>query len=160
MYQIHPLTIRVEDNLGHETTDTITTYYDCTAPVMIGTESSSVDNSVYVDDNVINQQINDYYTNSKNANDSSGIKKVVLYEYRNGKLTEVKSNSTRKEFDKQNTNNAFHEKYTIKEKDKDVEYYILEAYDFAGNKTTKKITSQRYLLTLMHTSIDKGTYAL
>jgi len=156
----HTFTIRVEDNLGHETTGSITTHYDCTAPVMIGTESSSVGNSVYVDDNVIDQQINDYYTNSKNANDSSGIKKVVLYEYRNGKLTEVKNNSTRKEYDKQNTNNAFHEKYTIKEKDKDVEYYILEAYDFAGNKTTKKITSQRYLLTLMHTSIDKGTYVL
>lgn len=154
----HTFTIKVWDNLDHATTDSVTTKYDITAPVMTGTETSSVEDSIYVGDNKIDQNINDHFSNSRYANDSSGIKSVVLYEYRDGKLEEVKNENTRTFFSKDDTNNTFHEKYVIKEKDKNVEYYLLEVYDFAGNKTTKKITSQRYLLTLMRTSIDKGTY--
>ena len=156
----HTFTIKVWDNLDHETTDSVTTKYDITAPVMTGTETSSVEDSIYVGDNIIDQNINDHFSNSRYANDSSGIKSVVLYEYRDGKLEEVKNENTRTFFSKDDTNNTFHEKYVIKEKDKNVEYYLLEVYDFAGNKTTKKITSQRYLLTLMRTSIDKSTYVV
>ena len=156
----HTFTIRVYDNIGHETTDSVTTHYDITAPAMNGTESTRVDNSVYVQDNIIDQMIDDYYTNSRYANDSSGVKSIVLYECREGELKEVKNSNTRKDFVGPNNQNAFHEKYTIKEKDKNVEYYLLVATDFAGNKTVKKITSQRYILTLMRTSIDKSTYEL
>ena len=39
-----------------------------------------------------------------------------------------------------------------------VDYYILITEDFAGNRTKKKLTSQRTLLTLFHTSIDRGAY--
>ena len=156
----HTFTIRVYDNIGHETTDSVTTHYDITASAMNGTESTRVDNSVYVQDNIIDQMIDDYYTNSRYANDSSGVKNVVLYECRDGELKEVKNSNTRKDFASPSNQNAFHEKYTIKEKDKNVEYYLLVATDFAGNKTVKKITSQRYILTLMRTSIDKSTYVL
>ena len=37
-------------------------------------------------------------------------------------------------------------------------FVALITEDFAGNRTRKKLTSQRMLLTLFHTSIDRGAY--
>ena len=55
-------------------------------------------------------------------------------------------------------NNTFTCKYKIKEDEKDVEFYYLVVTDFAGNVETRKITSQRYLLTLFRTSIDESSF--
>ena len=42
--------------------------------------------------------------------------------------------------------------------DDDVDYYLVVARDFAGNMITKKLTSQRTLLKMFHTSIDRTSY--
>jgi|GEM_PF-1986270 len=151
-------TIEAIDNIGQTRIEKIVTKYDKTKPVIIGDESSAVDNSIYVSNNIINQACNDHYSNSRYANDSSGIKEVKLYAYKNGKLDEVKSNSTKMTFAKEDTNNTFTCKYKIKEEEKDVEFYYLVVTDFAGNVETRKITSQRYLLTLFRTSIDESSF--
>lgn len=39
-----------------------------------------------------------------------------------------------------------------------VDYQLVIAKDFAGNMTTKKLISQRALLMLFHTSIDRSSY--
>ena len=36
--------------------------------------------------------------------------------------------------------------------------YLIITRDFAGNQTKKKLTSQRTLLTMFRTSIDRGAY--
>lgn len=38
------------------------------------------------------------------------------------------------------------------------EYYVNVVSDHAGNLAEKKLTTQRYLLTTFHTSIDRNTY--
>ncbi|HAQ51609.1 MAG TPA: hypothetical protein DCR12_02445 [Lachnospiraceae bacterium] len=151
-------TIEATDNVGNVKTEKITTRYDNTKPVILGDESSAVDNSVYVSNNNINQACNDYYTNSRYANDSSGIKEVKLYAYKDGKLEEVKSNATRITFAFQNKDNNFTCRHKIKENEKDIEYFLLVVKDFSGNESTKKITSQRYLLTTIRTSIDESSF--
>lgn len=152
-------TIEATDNVGNTKTETIITRYDNTKPVIIGDESSAVDNSVYVSNNNINQACNDYYTNSRYANDSSGVKEVKLYAYKDGILEEVKSNATRITFAFQNKDNNFTCRHKIKEDEKDIEYFLLVVKDFSGNESTKKITSQRYLLTTIRTSIDESSFS-
>lgn len=92
------------------------------------------------------------------ANMSSGIKSVILYKVTGTDEEVIYSDTTYHRFDYPDTHSYFDVYYDINLTDDMVDYYILITEDFAGNRTKKKLTSQRTLLTLFHTSIDRGAY--
>ena len=160
----HIWKIEAVDNVGHVTDVYITTRYDITPPGIDGTEITFVTKegkviSGYCQDNIIDQHIDDEIVRSENgANKSSGIKSVILYKVTGDKKEVIYMDTTYHMFDYPDTHSYFDVYYDINLTDDMVDYYILITEDFAGNRTKKKLTSQRTLLTLFHTSIDRGAY--
>ena len=91
------------------------------------------------------------------ANKSSGIKNIILYKVAGTEESVIYSNPTYHKFENSDTHSYFDVFYDINQTDDAVDYYLLITEDFAGNRTRKKL-SQRMLLTLFHTSIDRGAY--
>ena len=160
----HIWKIEAVDNVGHVTDVYVTTRYDITPPGIDGTEITFVTKegkviSGYCQDNIIDQHIDDEIIRSEHgANMSSGIKSVILYKVTGTDEEVIYSDSTYHRFDYPDTHSYFDVYYDINLTDDMVDYYILITEDFAGNRTKKKLTSQRTLLTLFHTSIDRGAY--
>ena len=78
-------------------------------------------------------------------------------DYNNVK-TAIYSANTNKSWSSSDTHSSFDVYYDINLTDDIVDYYLVVVRDFAGNTTTKKLTSQRSLLMLFHTSIDRSSY--
>ena len=160
----HIWKIEAVDNVGHVTDVYVTTRYDITPPGIDGTEITFVTKegkviSGYCQDNIIDQHIDDEIVRSEHgANMSSGIKSVILYKVTGTDEEVIYSDMTYHRFDYPDTHSYFDVYYDINLTDDMVDYYILITEDFAGNRTKKKLTSQRTLLTLFHTSIDRGAY--
>lgn len=160
----HTWKIEAIDNVDHVTEEYVTTRYDITPPGIDGTEITYVmkDGKVisgYCQDNIINQHIDDEIVRSVNgANKSSGIKNIILYKVAGTEESVIYSNTTYHKFENSDTHSYFDVFYDINQTDDAVDYYLLITEDFAGNRTRKKLTSQRMLLTLFHTSIDRGAY--
>lgn len=156
--------IEAVDKVGHKTDVYITTRYDITPLGIDGTEITFVTKegdviSGYCQDNIIDQRIDDDIRRSRHgANKSSGIKSVILYRVKGTKEEPVYSDTTYHRFNAPDTHSAFRVYYDINLTDDAVDYYNLITEDFAGNRTKKKLTSKRTLLTLFHTSIDRGAY--
>ena len=88
--------------------------------------------SGYCQDNIINQHIDD--ETSRSVNDPKA----------NWMVSDTHSN--------------FNVYYEITADEKMVSYYELIVTDFAGNRSTKRLTSQYSLLSWFHTSIDRSLY--
>ena len=161
---IHTWTITATDNVGHVSNRSVTTKYDCTKPGIDGTEITfvrpdGVTVSGYCQDNMIDQHIDDESSRSPNApNVTSGIRSVILYRVVGANRTVIYSDQTKSVFDASNTHSFFDMYYEITVSEKDVSYYEIIVVDFAGNRTTKKLTSQYSLLSWFHTSIDRSSY--
>lgn len=160
---VHKWYVTAKDNVGHTSSNSVTTMYDITSPGIDGTESNHVVNGVtysgYCKDNIINQHIDDEIRRSVNgANNSSGIKSVILYRVNGNNREVIYSDSTKKTFSTSNMHNAFDMYYEIQSNEKAASYYEIIVTDFAGNKTVKKITSQYSLLSWFHTSINRSSY--
>lgn len=157
-------TIVATDNVGHTSEANITTRYDITKPGIDGTEITFVKPdgttvSGYCQDNIIDQHIDDEIIRSVNgANNSSGVKSVILYRVTGTNREVIYSDRTKATFPSSNTHNYFDMYYEIQDTEKSVSYYEIIVTDFAGNRTTKKLTSQYSLLTWFHTSIDRSSY--
>ena len=141
----------------------MTTKYDITKPGIDGTEVTEVVNGVmhsgYCKDNIINQHIDDESSRSENgANQSSGIKSVILYQVTGHNRKVIYSDQTQKMFEEPDTHSFFDMYYEIPRTENKSSYYEIIVMDFAGNKTTKKLISQYSLLSWFHTSIDRSTY--
>lgn len=141
----------------------VTTKYDITAPGVDGTEVTKVINGItvsgYCQDNIISQHTDDESSRSVNRpNTTSGLKSVQLYKVTRGVRTAITSNQTALGFAGSDTHSNFDVYYDINLAEDIVEHYLIVVQDYAGNTTTKKLTSQRSLLTWFHTSIDRGTY--
>lgn len=93
-----------------------------------------------------------------NPNVSSGIKNVLLYSVRDGVKKALYSSDTYGQYGAPDTHSAFDMYYDVNAVDEIVDYYLVVVSDFAGNRTEKKLITQRTLLTLFHTSIDKSSY--
>lgn len=160
----HTWTITATDNVGHSSTKTITTKYDCTAPGIDGTEITFVTPdgktvSGYCQDNIISQHIDDEMSRSPNgANLSSGVKSVILYRVTGNTREVINTNRTKKIFTSSDTHSYFDMYYEIADTEKRVSYYEIIVVDFAGNTVKKKLTSQYSLLSWFHTSIDRSSY--
>lgn len=160
---IHTWTIIATDNVGHYTTSSVTTKYDVTDPGVDGTEITFVLNgtmiSGYCQDNIIDQHIDDEtWRSENNPNVSSGIKSVVLYKVRDNQKTAIYSYETYKQFGSPDTHSSFEMFYDVNSTDEIMDYYLVVVSDFAGNRVEKKLITQRTLLTLFHTSIDRSSY--
>ena len=161
---IHTWSITATDNVGHTSNKTVTTKYDCTKPGIDGTEITfvrpdGVTVSGYCQDNLIDQHIDDESRRSINVpNVTSGIRSVILYRVTGANRVVIYSDSTKVVFNRSNTHNYFDMHYEITADEKRASYYEIIVMDFAGNKTTKKLTSQYSLLSWFHTSIDRSTY--
>lgn len=160
---IHTWTVIATDKVGHTSTVTVTTKYDITAPGMDGTEVTHVVNGVtysgYCQDNIIDQHIDDEPGRSPNIpNATSGLAAVIVYKVKDGNRTAIYSATTQKTWSYPDTHSSFDVYYDINQTDDEVDYYLVVARDFAGNITTKKLTSQRTLLKMFHTSIDRSSY--
>ena len=160
---IYTWTIIATDNVGHTSSCTITTKYDITKPTILGTESSIVHNgtliSGYLEDNIIDQNIDDYpYRSSNYPTHTSGLKSVILYKVTGTDRTVIYGSSTRATFQESDTWSFFDMYYTLPENEKAVDYYLIIVSDPAGNVVQKKLTSRPSLLTWIHTSIDDSTY--
>ena len=160
---IHTWTIIATDNVGHTSSASVTTKYDVTDPGVDGTEITFVWNgtmiSGYCQDNIIDQHIDDEtWRSENNPNASSGIKSVILYKVRNGQKTAIYSSQTYRQFGSPDTHSAFEMFYDVNPTDEIMDYYLVVVEDFAGNRTEKKLITQRTLLTLFHTSIDRSSY--
>lgn len=160
---IHTWTVVVRDNVGHTVIRTVKTRYDITAPGLDGTEITHVMNGVtysgYCQDNIISQHADDEAMRSRNhPNVTSGLRKVSLYKVKDGAREQIVTDRTAASWGSPDTHSDFDVFYDINQTGDDVDYYILTVQDFAGNISTKKLTSQRTLLTLFHTSIDSSTY--
>ncbi|MDD3139437.1 MAG: hypothetical protein PHX08_10760 [Lachnospiraceae bacterium] len=161
---IHTWYITAIDNVGHTESKSVTTKYDCSAPGVDGTEIThirpdGITVSGYCQDNIINQHIDDEISRSPNrANLSSGIKSIILYRVTGIQKEVVYSDRTKAVFGSPDTHSYFDMYYEITADEKTVSYYEIIVIDFAGNKTTKKLTSQYSLLSWFHTSIDRSTY--
>ena len=142
----------------------MTTKYDITKPGIDGTEITFVTPdgqmvSGYCQDNIISQHIDDEASRSVNhPNCTSGLSSVIMYKVKNNVKTAVYSSDTQKTWGASDTHSSFNMYYDINLTEDNVDYYLVVAKDFAGNITTKKLTSQRTLLTLFHTSIDRSSY--
>lgn len=160
----HTWRIEAFDYVGHMTEVYVTTRYDITPPGIDGTEITFVTKegkviSGYCQDNIIDQHIDDEIVRSMHgANKSSGIKSVILYKVTGTDEEVIYSDTTYHMFNNPDTHSYFDVYYDINQTNDTVDYYILITEDFAGNRTKKKLTSQRTLLTLFHTSIDRGAY--
>jgi len=160
---IYTWTIIATDNVGHTSSRIVTTRYDITKPSILGTESSIVYNgtliSGYLDDNIIDQNIDDYpYRSSNYPSDTSGLKSVILYKVIGTEKTVVYGSGTRATFNVSDTWSCFDMYYVLPEDEKNVDYYLVVVSDHAGNVAQKKLTSKQSLLTWFHTSIDGSTY--
>ena len=91
-------------------------------------------------------------------NVTSGIRSVILYRVTGANRVVIYSDSTKVVFNTSNTHNYFDMHYEITADEKSASYYEIIVMDYAGNKTTKKLTSQYSLLSWFHTSIDRSTY--
>ncbi|MDD3370045.1 MAG: hypothetical protein PHP50_14385, partial [Lachnospiraceae bacterium] len=83
---------------------------------------------------------------------------ILLYKVRRGVKTSIVAATTKATFGASNTHSSFEMYYDINSTNDIVDYYLVVAQDFAGNIVTKKLTSQRSLLTWFHTSIDGSSY--
>jgi hypothetical protein len=160
---IHTWYILATDNVGHTSSAQVSTKYDITVPGLDGTEVTDVINGVtvsgYCQDNIINQHIDDEASRSVNhPNVTSGLKSVILYKVYRGNKTAITTDRTRAIFGSSNTHSYFDMYYDINPTDDIVDYYLVVVQDYAGNTVTKKLTSQRSLLSWFHTSIDRSTY--
>ena len=161
---IHTWSITAKDNVGHTSSKSVTTKYDCTKPGIDGTEitfvsSDGVTVSGYCQDNMIEQHIDDEASRNPNApNVTSGIRSVILYRVTGENRMVIYSDSTKAMFNSSNTHSYFDMHYEITADEKEASYYEIIVVDFAGNKTTKKLTSQYSLLSWFHTSIDRSSY--
>lgn len=162
---IHTWYITATDNVGHTSSRSVTTKYDCTKPGIDGTEITYVTPdgitvSGYCQDNIINQHIDDEIRRSPNgANASSGLKSVILYRVTGGNKEVIYGDRTKSIWNVSDTNSWFDMYYEITADKKMVDYYEIIVTDFAGNRTKKKLTSQYSLLTWFHTSIDRSSYS-
>lgn len=155
--------IEAVDNVGHVSRSSVTTRYDITPPGIDGTEITFVKDGIvvsgYMQDNIMDQHIDDEIIRSKNgANRSSGIKSVIVYKVTGTNEEVIYSDTTYHQFVLPDTHSYFDVYYDINQTDDAVDYYLIITKDFADNQTKKKLTSQRKLLTLFHTSIDRGAY--
>lgn len=160
---IHTWYIIATDNVGHTSSTQVSTKYDITVPGLDGTEVTDVINGVtvsgYCQDNIINQHIDDEASRSANhPNVTSGLKSVILHKVYRGNKTAITMDRTRATFGSSNTHSYFDMYYDINPTDDIVDYYFVIVQDYAGNTVTKKLTSQRSLLSWFHTSIDRSTY--
>lgn len=161
---IHTWYITATDNVGHTSSRSVTTKYDCTKPGIDGTEITyvrpdGVTVSGYCQDNIINQHMDDEIRRSPNgANASSGLKSVTLYRVTGGNKEVIYGDRTKAIWNLSNTHSWFDMYYEITADEKIVDYYEIIVTDFAGNRTKKKLTSQYSLLTWFHTSIDRSSY--
>lgn len=160
---IHTWYITATDNVGHTSSAQVSTKYDITVPGLDGTEVTDVINGVtvsgYCQDNIINQHIDDEASRSVNhSNVTSGLKSVILYKVYRGNKTAITTDRTRATYGSSNTHSYFDMYYDINPTDDIVDYYLVIVQDYAGNTVTKKLTSQRSLLSWFHTSIDRSTY--
>lgn len=154
----------IKDAVGHTRTESVRTKYDITKPGIDGTEITfvrpdGVTVSGYCQDNIINQHIDDEITRSSNgANLCSGVKSVILYRVTGSNREVIYSDQTRKDFALPDTHSNFDMYYEIQRSEQNVSYYEIIVTDFAGNRATKKLTSQYSLLSWFHTSIDRSSY--
>lgn len=160
---IHTWDITATDKVGHTSSMSVITKYDITAPGMDGTEITHVVNGVtysgYCQDNIISQHIDDETSRSpNNPNVSSGVRSVILYRVTGTNKEVIYSDQTKAVFTASDTHSYFDMYYEITADEKKVSYYEVIVTDFAGNRTTKKLTSQYSLLSWFHTSIDRSTY--
>lgn len=161
---IHTWYITATDNVGHTSSRSVTTKYDCTKPGIDGTEITYVTPdgitvSGYCQDNIINQHMDDEIRRSPNgANASSGLKSVILYRVTGGNKEVIYGERTKSIWNVSDTHSWFDMYYEIAADEKMVDYYEIIVTDFAGNRTKKKLTSQYSLLTWFHTSIDRSSY--
>lgn len=161
---IHSWYITATDNVGHTSSKSVTTKYDCTKPGIDGTEityvrSDGVTVSGYCQDNMIEQYIDDEASRSVNSpNVTSGIRSVILYRVTGASRTVIYSDSTKVIFNTSNTHSCFDMYYEISADEKQASYYEIIVMDFAGNRTTKRLTSQYSLLSWFHSSIDRSSY--
>lgn len=146
---IHTWTIVAKDNVGWETSTTITTKFDKTAPGMDGTEIVYVKPdgttvSGYCQDNIINQHIDDAASrSSNNPNVTSGLKSIIVYKYYKSGRVVLYGDTVKKTFTTSDTNSYFDIYYEMPESEKDVLYYLIVVRDFAGNTAQKKLVSQQ-----------------
>jgi len=130
---------------------------------MDGTEITHVVNGItysgYCQDNIISQHIDDETSRSpNNPNVSSGVRSVILYRVTGTNKEVIYSEQTKAVFTASDAHSYFDMYYEITADEKKVSYYEVIVTDFAGNRTTKKLTSQYSLLSWFHTSIDRSTY--
>ena len=162
--RIRTWTGTAQDAVGHTVTKTVTTKYDCTPPGIDGTEVTYVKPdgttvSGYCQDNIINQHIDNGTSKSVNdPNASSGLKSVILYRVKGTNREVIYSDRTKANWTVSDTHSNFDVYYEITADEKMVSYYELIVTDFAGNRTTKRLTSQYSLLSWFHTSIDRSSY--
>lgn len=162
---IHTWYITATDNVGHTSSRSVTTKYDCTKPGIDGTEiiyvtPDGITVSGYCQDNIIDQHIDDEIRRSPNgANASSGLKSVILYRVTGGNREVIYGDRTKSIWNVSDTHSWFDMYYEITADEKMVDYYEIIVTDFAGNRTKKKLTSQYSLLTWFHTSIDRSSYS-
>jgi len=155
--------IEATDNVGHISRSSVTTRYDITPPGIDGTEITFVRDGIvvsgYMQDNIMDQHIDDEIVRSVHgANKSSGIKSVIVYKVTGTKEEVIYLDTTYHQFVSPDTHSFFDVYYDINQTEDAVDYYLIITRDFAGNQTKKKLTSQRTLLTMFRTSIDRGAY--
>jgi len=161
---IHTWYITATDNVGHTSSKSVTTKYDCTDPGIDGTEITYVlpdgrNVSGYCQDNIIDQHMDDETRRSpNNPNASSGLKSVILYRVTGLNREVIYGNQTKAVWNAADTHSFFDMYYEITADEKRVDYYEIIVTDFAGNRTKKKLTSQYSLLTWFRTSIDRSSY--
>lgn len=83
---------------------------------------------------------------------------VLLCTLRFRKEEVIYLDTTYHQFASPDTHSYFDVYYDINQTEDVVDYYLIITKDFAGNQTKKKLTSQRTLLTMFRTSIDRGAY--
>lgn len=91
-------------------------------------------------------------------NCTSGLQSILLYKVKNGVKTAIRLPQTQATFGASDTHSEFDVYYDVNETDEYMDYYLVIIKDYAGNINTKKLTTQRSLLTWFHTSIEKSSY--
>lgn len=160
---VHTWTVVATDGVGWQSSGSVSTKYDITAPGIDGTETTLVHNGVtysgYCEDNIIDQSIDDKKWRSANSpNQTSGLMSVILYRVVGNEKTVIYGSTTGAAFSVSDTNSSFDMYYEIGADEKDVAYYLIVVSDHAGNVSKKKLISQYSLLTWFHTSIERSTY--
>ena len=155
-------TITIEDNVGHVTTDSITTRYDITGPDISGTDADVLQDGVhysgYCEDNIIDQHIWDDPAISVNLpNVTSGIRNVMFYKV-DDEGTKTPLHSYAATFGTSDMNNSHSIYYDAEEEGDEQESYEIVAEDFAGNITRKRLVTQQSILSRFRTSIDRSSY--